>query len=37
VRRRWCGVSVEGGDDGAEGGSGKSGSQTAQNQIFTVS
>jgi hypothetical protein len=45
--QRWrqrgsCSVSVEGGDDstegggGVEGGSRKSGSLTAQNQIFTV-
>jgi hypothetical protein len=42
-RRRRLGVGVEGGEDGAEGGGdvegggGKSGSLTAQNQIFTVS
>jgi hypothetical protein len=39
----WCYVGVDGGDDGAEGGSsveggsGKLGSLMAQNQIFTVS
>jgi hypothetical protein len=36
-RQQWHGVGVEGGDDDAEGGGGKSGSLTAQNQIFTAS
>jgi hypothetical protein len=38
-RWRWRrrGVGVDGGDDDIEGGGGKSGSLTAQNQIFTMS
>jgi hypothetical protein len=42
-RWKWHGVGVEGGDDSTEGddsveeGGGKSGSLTAQNQIFTMS